>query len=208
MSATTTMTDAHYELPTTTAIQEAGDLPLLDENGNSIPLKSLWTGENASGRQLIIFVRHFYCGLCEAYVRELNQELPQTKLDTLTPPVKLTIIGCGQLPPLQEWKRRSECSFPVYCDPSRKIYARLGMVENLSMGGRKPDYLKVSAFSTTMTSAWNAITAGPSNSLKAGNFAQNGGELLFESGELKWCHRMKNTRDHAEVSELKQVLKI
>lgn len=39
-----------------------------------------------------------------------------------------------------------------------------------------------------------------------GDYKQNGGEYLFEDGELKWCHRMRTTSDHAEVKELKQVL--
>lgn len=39
-----------------------------------------------------------------------------------------------------------------------------------------------------------------------GDYKQNGGEYLFEDGELKWCHRMKTTSDHAEVKELKEVL--
>lgn len=39
-----------------------------------------------------------------------------------------------------------------------------------------------------------------------GDYKQNGGEFLFQDGELKWCHRMKTTSDHAEVKELKQVL--
>jgi hypothetical protein len=60
---------------------------------------------------------------------------------------------------------------------------------------------------------------------KAGDIQQVGGEFLFEpvgdmtaspmvtpvheDGEEKkitWCHRMRNTRDHAEIPELREVL--
>jgi hypothetical protein len=47
---------------------------------------------------------------------------------------------------------------------------------------------------------------------KGGDPRQIGGEFLFEPrgmGEEKqitWCHRMKNTRDHTEISELARIL--
>ena len=56
--------------------------------------------------------------------------------------------------------------------------------------------------------------------LSGGDFWQVGGEFVFETtpapspeqgkGETKvtWCHRMRNTRDHAELSEIKSVLSI
>lgn len=57
------------------------------------------------------------------------------------------------------------------------------------------------------------VTAG--DGWKGGKSAQVGGEFLFETTEdeqgsettkVTWCHRMKSTRDHAEVAELRQVL--
>ena len=39
-----------------------------------------------------------------------------------------------------------------------------------------------------------------------GDYKQNGGEYLFENGDLKWCHRMKTTSDHAEIKAVKEVL--
>lgn len=42
--------------------------------------------------------------------------------------------------------------------------------------------------------------------LSGGAPRQVGGEFLFEGGKVLWCHRMRNTRDHAEIPELKQHL--
>lgn len=46
--------------------------------------------------------------------------------------------------------------------------------------------------------------------LKGGDSWQVGGEFLFvkkgENWEVEWCHRMKTTRDHTEMGELKKVL--
>lgn len=42
--------------------------------------------------------------------------------------------------------------------------------------------------------------------MKGGDFYQVGGEFLFENERVTWCHRMKNTRDHAEIPEMRKVL--
>ena len=52
---------AHYTLPDARTLKEAGDLPIKDENGGEIQFKSLY--EDKPGRQLIVFIRHFYCGV-------------------------------------------------------------------------------------------------------------------------------------------------
>ena len=42
--------------------------------------------------------------------------------------------------------------------------------------------------------------------LSGGAQRQVGGDFLFEGGKAVWCKRMRNTRDHAEIPELKQHL--
>jgi hypothetical protein len=44
--------------------------------------------------------------------------------------------------------------------------------------------------------------------IKGGNIFQIGGEFLFEEGEVVWCHRMKNYRNHAEVDVIRRVLEL
>ena len=41
---------------------------------------------------------------------------------------------------------------------------------------------------------------------QGGDYRQVGGEFVFENEEVTWCHRMRNTRDHAELEEVRQVL--
>ncbi len=42
--------------------------------------------------------------------------------------------------------------------------------------------------------------------LSGGAPRQVGGEFMFEGGKVTWCKRMRNTRDHAEIPEIKQHL--
>ena len=51
----------NYTPPSAEVLQQAGDLKIKDESGNEVAFKSLYEGQ--SGRQLIVFIRHFFCGV-------------------------------------------------------------------------------------------------------------------------------------------------
>jgi len=52
------------DCPSRDTLAEAGKLPIYDADGSSRPFSSLYEGELAIGeQQLIIFVRHFFCGV-------------------------------------------------------------------------------------------------------------------------------------------------
>lgn len=46
------------------------------------------------------------------------------------------------------------------------------------------------------------------DAFKGGNLMQIGGEFLFEEGEVVWCHRMRNMRDHVEVKVVRKLLEL
>lgn len=51
------------KVPTQADLDKCAELLLLDENNVSRTFKSLYTSESTAPRQLIIFVRHFFCGV-------------------------------------------------------------------------------------------------------------------------------------------------
>lgn len=56
--------DVSDEQPSATQLAAAGKVPIIDVHGNSRPFSSLYSeGEAIGERQLILFVRHFYCGV-------------------------------------------------------------------------------------------------------------------------------------------------
>lgn len=202
--------EEHYELPSIETLKEAGELMIKDEYGKETPFKSLYEGKG--GQRLIIFIRHFFCGSCEDYIKTLSEELPPAFLHASTPPTHLTIIGCGDIAPIPSYRTRTmhsltsaDTHFPMFCDPSRKLYAKLGMMSNMSTGNEAPKYIKKGMVATVTDSIKNAALSGTA-ALKGGNPAQNGGEMLFANGELVWFKRMRHTQDHAEIDELKEVL--
>lgn len=51
------------DIPTQADLDKCADLLVLDAQGTSRPFKTLHAGEGVAPRQLIIFVRHFFCGV-------------------------------------------------------------------------------------------------------------------------------------------------
>ena len=55
--------DVNNNIPTAADLEECKDLLVLAADGSSRTFKSLYSGEGVATRQLIIFVRHFFCGV-------------------------------------------------------------------------------------------------------------------------------------------------
>jgi hypothetical protein len=52
-------------LPSKSTLEKIADLPVFDVDGKTVPFKSLyWPGGNETQKVMIIFIRHFFCGVC------------------------------------------------------------------------------------------------------------------------------------------------
>jgi hypothetical protein len=51
------------ELPSQDVLKSVENLQVLDKDGKMLPFKSLYTGPNVARRVLVIFIRHFLCGV-------------------------------------------------------------------------------------------------------------------------------------------------
>lgn len=56
------------ELPSPETIRRIGDYIVLDRHGKTHTFKSLYTGRNVARRVLLIFVRHFFCGVSFSFL--------------------------------------------------------------------------------------------------------------------------------------------
>jgi hypothetical protein len=50
-------------IPSQELLRKVADYPVLDKDGKSRPFKSLYAGPMVARRVLVIFVRHFFCGV-------------------------------------------------------------------------------------------------------------------------------------------------
>ena len=73
---------------------------------------------------------------CQGYLRTLSKSLPLETYFTLPVPSSITIIGLGSPKLIPQYRQYTSCPFPIYADPSRKLYKLLGMGWTLNPGKR------------------------------------------------------------------------
>ncbi|KAK4453819.1 AhpC/TSA antioxidant enzyme-domain-containing protein [Podospora aff. communis PSN243] len=246
--------DSNNDLPSAATLARIGNFLVLDRDGKSHAFKTLYTGKHVARRVLIIFVRHFFCGNCQEYLRSVSSSITPDSLLRLPISTFIAVVGCGDPGLIDMYAAETGCPFPIYADPTRKLYEELGMMRTLAMGTR-PAYTKQHLIKSSLASVVQGLKQIKSGlATKGGDARQIGGEFLFEpldlqspvgtpfglsgeSGEgmfgslgtsdtsldgkggvvddgagreeqkkVTWCHRMRTTRDHAEVPELMEVL--
>lgn len=69
--------DTTNQIPSDETIQKINNFVVLDSDGKSYTFESLYNGPNSPRRVLLIFVRHFFCG-----VSHHRTSLPQSPLLT------------------------------------------------------------------------------------------------------------------------------
>ncbi|PBP25513.1 fmHP [Diplocarpon rosae] len=248
-----TGTDANFagdvntdnKIPSQATLKSIENFSILDQEGRAISFKTLYTGPNVARRVLVIFIRHFYCGNCQEYIRSLTSSVSPSDLLSLPTPTFIAIVGCGSPSLISMYQAETNCAFPIYADPTKKLYSKLGMLRTLNMGTR-PEYQRKQVVSMMVTSFMQSMRMlKKGQAMKGGDMYQVGGEFLFEPVDLSspvgspeleaannkqlgatnrtggegmlqdgyteekrvtWCHRMRHTRDHAEIPELREVL--
>ncbi|MCJ1427376.1 hypothetical protein MMC29_005279 [Sticta canariensis] len=193
------------KLPSKGDLERIADLPVLDDAGEAHAFKTLYSSTAEARRVLIIFIRHFFCGNCQEYLRALSSVFTPETLLELESPTQIVVIGHGQPDVIPFYVKETACPFPIYADPTKKIHTLLGMTRTLNLGNKAPEYMQDSVMVNAVKSIFQELRSGR-NILKGGDLYQVGGEFLFENGKVTWCHRMKNTRDHTEIPELRAVL--
>ncbi|KAL5596673.1 hypothetical protein BROUX41_006634 [Berkeleyomyces rouxiae] len=192
-------------LPPKDVMKKIGSLPLLDRAGTAHSFEEVIA---TAERTLAIFVRHFFCGNCQEYIRVLGTIISPDSLPSNT---AIVIIGCGDPQLIDMYIEATGCKFPLYTDPERKAFETLGMIKTLQLG-EKPRYMKKSLTMSIVASIGQALRQIPTGlALSSGDHRQVGGEFMFETvqevRQVTWCHRMRSTRDHAELGEIQKVLK-
>lgn len=259
------------ECPDRATLAAAYNIPIYAADGTAIPFGQLYHPATAQHtRQLIIFIRHFYCGACQAYLKALSDNITMQEYFSIPTPTSIFVIGCGHPELIPFYKLKTGCPFPIYAEPSRALFKRLGMVLSANIGMKRPEYMKdispvawaAGQLSTIrhgvklrqaelnrtrleaserrrrqaeldkdiaqleqMEEQQDALSRSSSSIgdggrgedklvirkrdvIKGGNIFQIGGEFLFDEGEVVWCHRMKNYRNHAEVDVIRRVLEL
>lgn len=154
-------------------------------------------------------VRHFFCLYDQSYVKTLSRQITQNLLDTIpasAKPAQVIIIGCGDHTLIGPYMEETSDAFPIYTDPTGKIYETLQMKRTMEGFTSPPPYTPesfTSALGKCLKQIWKRGWAG----LKGGSWDQQGGEWIFQRGRLRYAHRMEGVNDHLTADQLFQILK-
>ncbi|KAI5120579.1 hypothetical protein M0805_002529 [Coniferiporia weirii] len=185
--------------PNEQAIAAAAQATIFDNKGTKLAFADVFS----SSKTIVVFIRHFFCGMCQAYVSQLAT-VPEKALSDAG--VKLAIIGCGEWQLIDNYKKDTGFKGEIYADPSREMYRKLDMtIETLSgapAGEQKRSYV-TNALSNALKSIWKGPIMHPQFMGKQGNLSQLGGDFIFGPGNTcHFSHLMQHTQDHIEVSAL------
>ncbi|KZP00602.1 hypothetical protein CALVIDRAFT_476054 [Calocera viscosa TUFC12733] len=176
------------------ALQEAARLEVFDEAGEPVRFGDLFLGR----KTIVCFIRHFWCPLCQDYMFSISRGVDPDALRRAG--VDLVIISNGSPKMIKSYRELFHCPFPLFTDPSRKLYHVLGMtLRTLEAGpnSEKPDYVQHGSMGGMMMVMKHAMKMPLGN---AGDIKQLGGEFCLGPGlRCDYAHRMTTTRSHAPI---------
>jgi hypothetical protein len=183
----------------------AGDCIVLDARGNRIKFGEIYEYE----KTVAVFIRHFFCGICQAYVEALAK-IPDEAIEHAG--TKIIVVGCGEPSLIDHYRATTKFRGLMYADPTRAVYTALGMTMRTLDGAPKSEQKKSYVPSNVAMNTLESIVGALKQPLSAitgknGNISQLGGEFILGPG--KTCHfanRMKHTQDHMEVADLMKLV--
>ncbi|EKJ68671.1 hypothetical protein FPSE_11159 [Fusarium pseudograminearum CS3096] len=195
--------------PTAEALKAADAIELYDGEGKKHTFKSIYNRPDLPRRVLVVFVRHFFCCSCVNYTSFLAKNATPEKLKELD--TAIVIVGHGDVKQVDMYRLDTGWQYPIYTDPTEKLYSTLGMIKTWKEGPPNkymPWTTTWAVYWSIKTAIWRFLQGYPLFSSGAPNL--QGGEFLFEGEgddkKVTWCHRMRHSRDHADTDEITEVL--
>lgn len=195
-------------LPTGEQMHQIESLSVLDASGNQVQCTSLMQSAQMKGVPLVlIFTRHFHCGMCKQFVRALARSSVLTDASK----AEVIVVGPGEAHAIEYYKKDvGSPPFQFLADPQTKLYHALGMtIRTYESGDEKtgiPSHHSGSLLGNAFSSVADMVKSG-TLAFKGGDFKQLGGDFVWDKrGKPVLAHRMQHTRDHTEVSQLEDAL--
>ncbi|CAN9464378.1 hypothetical protein CC77DRAFT_1077345 [Alternaria alternata] len=203
-TADTPNVDSPRKLPTAEELSEALKIDVYDRKGKTKALGDLVKGQ----RTVLVFIRHFWCLNCQAYVRCISESIPPSNLPANT---QILVVGCGSHQPIDTYATNSSSKYPIYTDPTLRLHKLFKFKSNLAegkAGDEQRDYMRNAG--STMSRIFGGIKGALGNLQhvnSVGPKALNGGEVVLSAdGECEYMYRMQNTVDHTNIAELAKMI--
>jgi AhpC/TSA antioxidant enzyme len=142
------ISSSEWGLPSLLQLNYAACLPITGENGERITFGSLFKSQ----RTIVIFIRHFWCPLCQDYMSSVNsfirpemvcstcdsesgdyhhpsheETIRGTDHNNAGTRIRFVVISNGAPGMIVKYRQIFGLSFKMYTDPSLAVYQALGM---------------------------------------------------------------------------------
>ncbi|KAI6042553.1 AhpC/TSA antioxidant enzyme-domain-containing protein [Pisolithus marmoratus] len=187
-----------HALPTPKQLTDAASCVVIAENGIRVPFGDLFKEQ----KTIVIFIRHFWCSLCQDYMFSLSSTVDPNLLKQAD--VNLVVVGNGSFNMIKSYRQIFRTPFAIYTDPSMRLHRALGM-KSLQKTGPKPQtkrggYIRHGKVNGMAMVVANALRVGMPIWEKGGDPSQLGGEFVFGPGlTVTFAHRMPNASCHAPI---------
>lgn len=156
---------------------------LKTQSGNPITFKEII---GRSHRTVVIFIRFFWCALCQTYVEQISKSFPKNSeayRNLKESGTRVVLIGTGDWRMIASYREMLNCPFEIYSDPSsnKLLFKQFGLERTFKSGksSEKGDYLAEINIRKIITQSIFNINKMPFRN--PGSFTQLGGEFCFES---------------------------
>ncbi|KAH9995631.1 hypothetical protein BJV74DRAFT_717881, partial [Russula compacta] len=190
-----------------TQLTQAAQMPVVRENGVRVQFGELWRTQ----RTVAIFIRHFWCPMCQDYLASVMREVDHAAL--FRSGVRLVVIGCGSYGLIRSYRQIFRLPYELFVDasPGQMLYRALGMGHVLSgiQKGRSSaehgvgSYVRHGAVSGLAMVVAHALRVGMPVWERGGDASQLGGEFVLGPGlTCTYVHRMQSTAGHAPIVDV------
>ncbi|KAF5366652.1 hypothetical protein D9615_010600 [Tricholomella constricta] len=202
--------EPEWALPTLAQLARAAALPVIAASGLRLPFAALF----AARPTVVLFLRHFWCPLCQDYMTCLaDASPPEHMFDPRRNRVDLVVISNGAPAFIPKYKQLFGLPFDLYTDPSLAIYDALGMARPFPQdcpvdGLQRPTvldggYVRHGPVRRIAMVVMRALKAGMPIWEKGGDIHQLGGEFVLGPGlKCTYAHRMQSPKGHAPIRDV------
>ncbi|KAF9528132.1 hypothetical protein CPB83DRAFT_854955 [Crepidotus variabilis] len=132
-------------------VREIAALKVLNSKQEEVIFGSIFEHQ----RTLVIFVRHFFCGSCQAYVTQLCNLVPQENLDKSG--IRVVLIGSGGPEVFDYYREATGFRGDIYTNPTTELYRALRMTittQTTPEDQTRKSYLTSSKLGNALGSIW------------------------------------------------------
>lgn len=122
-------------LPTPAQLAEADECEIFDKDSKPLKFSSI---RFSSKTTIVLFVRHWGCGLCSGYLDEVIRKFKPLfeEGSEESKRIQLIVIGHGGPEGIERYRKfAGNIKCEIYADPEKKLYKALGIVNQLKEMG-------------------------------------------------------------------------